>query len=139
MPVRYKMDLKGLEGYLEDLAKAGADIDAAADRALIAGAEAVLAPMRVNVPVGKAPEDPHPGWLKSLLNWFNLTRDGNRHTIEVGIPSDAPAEVHRYGNANEYGTVKMPAQSFIRKSWDESKAKIRKAEIDSLKREGFLP
>ena len=139
MPVRYKMSLSGLEEWMEALAKAGADVDAAADRALIAGAKAVLAPMREYVPVGTAPKDPHPGWLKSMLAWFNLKREGNVHSIEVGVRDDAPAEVARYGNVQEYGSVHMPAQSYIRAAWDAHKAKIRKAQIESLKGEGLLP
>jgi hypothetical protein len=139
MPCRYKMDLNGLEGYLEDLQKAGKDIDAAADRALIAGAEVPLQRMRELAPVGVVPDDPHPGWLLSVLGWFNRISDGHFHSIEVGVPHNAPAEVARYGNVQEYGSVHDPAQSYIRAGWDETKGKIRKAEIDSLKGEGLLP
>jgi HK97 gp10 family phage protein len=132
-----KLSTKGFEEYLENLARAGKDIDAIADHALAAGGEVLLAGMKRRVPVGKAPDDPHPGNLKRTLRIDGPHRDGNFHYILVGLVN-ANADTARYGTAQEYGTARMAAQPYIRPTIDEDKGKAGKAMLEVFKEAGAL-
>jgi HK97 gp10 family phage protein len=132
-----KLSTKGFDEYLENLARAGRDIDAITDHALEAGGEVLLKGMQRRVPVGKAPEDPHPGKLKKTLRIDGPHQDGNFHYILVGLVN-ADADTARYGTAQEYGTSSMAAQPYIRPTLDEDKGKSGKAMLEVFKEEGIL-
>lgn len=126
------------------IVRKGLNVDAAAAKAVIAGGDEILDGMLGNVPVGDATKgDPHPGQLMRTLKRTEPTLDGNYTFVLVGMPSDAPADVARYGNAQEYGYGRggkqYPPQSYIRKGYDEKKTSARKAIKDTLKAEGMLP
>lgn len=143
MTVRVQMDLKGLAAYLEELARAEQDVDAAAARAVTAGGDEILDGMLANVPIGDAGKgDPHPGQLMRTLIRTAPQQDGNFVYVDVGMPGGAPADVSRYGNAQEYGYSRggkfYPPQSYIRKGFDEKKSAARRAEVEALTAEGVL-
>jgi HK97 gp10 family phage protein len=133
MATKGRINTKGFEQYLERIARAGSDIDAAAGRALQAGGDVLLAGMKRRVPKDTRNLEEH-------LVIDGPHQDGNYIYIDVGIPSDkrTDAETARYGNAQEYGTSSMPAQPYIRPTMDEERAKARRAMRSSLKKERMV-
>jgi HK97 gp10 family phage protein len=131
MVCRANFSLKGFEEYLELIAKAGHDVDAAADQANIAGGDVLLDGMLRRVPRKT-------GNLAEHLERTEPKVDGNFHYIEVGMPRKTDAETARYGNVQEYGSAHTPAQPYIRPAFDEDKAKARKAQREKLKKAGVL-
>lgn len=128
------INTKGMEGLLEDIQRAGLNVDAAADRALLAGAQVAQAGMK-----RRAPKDTHN--LEEHVKIKGPITNGTKHSIDVGLIHDksyTDEETARYGNAQEYGTSSMPAQPFIRPTMDEDRAKISKAMEASLKVEGVI-
>lgn len=138
MPVRSRWEMKGLSEALENIVQAGKDIDAAAERAVQAGGEIVLGSMQADVPVGKAPDDPHPGQLKSFLEVSEPIREGNAVYVDVGIAKGAPAEVHVYGGVQEYGSSSNEPQPYIRPAFDKNKSLVRATMRETLEAEGLL-
>ncbi len=123
------LSLAGLADYLEDLAAAAVDVDAAAQRALSAGGAVAVGEMDRLVPVDK-------GALKAHLAVSEPAQDGNYSYVDVGI-LDADKEIAIYGNVQEYGSSSVAAQPYIRPAL-KKKALIRKAMQASLKSEGFV-
>lgn len=130
MPSRGTLSMRGLDDYLEKLAQAEIDVDAAADRALLAGGEIALAGMQK-----RAHE--LTGNLKRKLVKGPAQRDGNTHTVRIGLVG-ADADTARYGNAQEFGTASMAARPYIRPAMDEDKRMISAAMRDSLIQDGKL-
>jgi HK97 gp10 family phage protein len=129
-----KINLKGLEEYLEKVAKSGRDVDQAAGNAVLAGAEVARDGMRT-----RAPKDTHN--LENHIQIKGPEQDGTKIFCEVGLIHDdafTDAETARYGNAQEYGTATMPAQPYIRPTLDNDRSKIRAAERKSLEQDGIL-
>ena len=116
MAVRYKFEIpKGLYTWMEDLQKAGADVDAVADEMLLAGGQVILDEMIRRVPKLT-------GNLEKHLTISEVKREGNRHWVTIGL--DKPdANTARYGNAQEFGTSSMPAQPYLRPAFDEGARK----------------
>lgn len=130
MAVKGKLTLKGLDAYLEQLARAGRDVDKAAGKALAAGADVAVEGMRARVPKDTRN-------LESHLGATAPRQDGNYVYVEVGLVG-ADAETARYGTAQEYGTSKMQAQPYIRPTIDEDGKQIRAAIKASLEEDGKL-
>ncbi len=130
MTTRGKLSTKGFDEYLERIVEAGRNVDQAAARALAAGAEVALAGMQRRVPKDTRN-------LEANLAATEPKQDGNYTFVEVGVIG-ADAETARYGNAQEYGTSSMPAQPYIRPTFDEDKARIRAAMRKSLEQDGTL-
>ena len=124
-----KLTTKGFEEYLENLARAGKNIDAITDRALNAGGEVLLKGMRRRVP-----KDTHN--LEDHLVIEGPKKDGNFHYILVGLVN-ADADTARYGTAQEYGSSSMAAQPYIRPTIDEDKGKAGKAMLEVFKEAGI--
>lgn len=118
MPVRFKMETKGLTDYMEQLKQLGGDLDAAASEALDAGGEVLVDGMR-----RRAPKDTHN--LEKNIDKTPAQRDGNFHFILVGLVH-ADAETARYGTAQEYGTSSMAAHPYLRPTIDEDMRLARK-------------
>lgn len=111
---------KELQQMLEDLDELERSrIDAIAGDMLNAGAEAALVGMqsRVRVRTGK---------LKGSLKRSEVRRDGNVSVVDIGLLG-APADVARYGTAQEFGSSSMEAKSYIRATMNEDKTKIYRA------------
>jgi HK97 gp10 family phage protein len=118
MPVRFKLETKGLTDYMEQLKQLGGDLDAAAAEALDAGGEVLVDGMR-----RRAPKDTHN--LERHIDKTPAQRDGNFHFILVGLVH-ADAETARYGTAQEYGTSSMAAHPYLRPTIDEDMKLARK-------------
>lgn len=144
MTCRVTFSGKGIQDLLDILKEKEEDVNAAAAKALAAAGDVILDGMLGNVPIGDAMKgDPHPGQLMRTLKCTEPFFDGNYMSVTVGMPPDAPADVARYGNAQEYGYRRggkqYPPQSYIRKGFDEKKKEARKKLKEVLKQEGMLP
>jgi HK97 gp10 family phage protein len=139
MTTRASLTLTGIDAYLEKVAQAGRDVDQAAGNAVAAGGKLLADGMKRRAPVysGKDPRAV-PGLLRNTLESSLPARDGNLTFVLVGMPRNAPADVARYGNAQEYGTSSMAAQPYIRPAIDEDGPKARAAIRKSLKQDGIL-
>lgn len=133
MAVRVNYKMNGFDEYFEKLVQAGKDIDAAADRANIAAGDVILDGMLERVPRLT-------GNLAEHLERSEPVVDGNFHGIDIGMREKPlpDADTARYGNVQEYGSATTPAQSYIRAGFDRTKSKARKAQKESLKRDGAL-
>jgi HK97 gp10 family phage protein len=125
-----KLTTKGFAEYLENLARAGQDIDAITDQALAAGGEVLLKGMKRRVPKDT-------GNLENHLVIWGPQQDGNYHYILVGLVN-ADAKTARYGTAQEYSTSSMAAQPYIRPTIDEDKSQAGKAMLEVFKEAGAL-
>jgi HK97 gp10 family phage protein len=121
------------QGYLDKLDRKIADIDGAADRAIMAAAAVVHEGMdrRVAVLTGE---------LQDHIDTDDPKVDGNVHSVEIGVlrKKGASAEIARKANAQEYGTSSMPAHPYARPTMIEDKAKINAAIRKSLESEKML-
>lgn len=124
-----KLELTGLANYLEDLARAGKDVDAAAQRALADGAQPILDEMKALVPKDTRNLERH-------LKIDGPHLDGNFSYVEIGIITD-DKETAVYGNVQEYGSSSVAAQPYIRPSFKSKRAAAMKAMKASLKAEGL--
>ncbi|GAP11746.1 phage protein, HK97 gp10 family [Bellilinea caldifistulae] len=134
MATKATLTLKGLDEYLEKIAAAGKDVDEAAARAVLAGAEVLQEGMRNRVPV-------RTGNLRENIRIFGPEWDGNFVFCEVGLIHRrgwTDADTARYGNAQEYGTSSMAAQPYIRPTIAEDGKKARDAMKESLEESGVL-
>ena len=120
MPIKTRFVTKGFEEYYEALARAGEDIDAAADEALAAGGEVILEGMRRRVPKLT-------GNLLRHLECSQPQQDGNLHFVDIGLLRGTDAETARYGNVQEFGSSDMSAQPYVRPSFDEDMRAARLA------------
>lgn len=134
MTTQGAINLKGLDQWLEDLARAGKDVDEAASKAILAGAEVIQLEMRVLAPVDT-------GNLREHIRIKGPIRDGNYHFVEVGVIHEiafTDADTARYANAQEYGTSKMAAHPYIRPGWDGGRRAALAAMKESLQADGTL-
>lgn len=133
MTVRVSYKMKGFDEYFEKLVQAGKNIDAAADRANIAAGDVILEGM----------EDLVPRDTNNLADQLERSEpivDGNFHGVDIGMRKKPlpDADTARYGNVQEYGSARTPAHSYIRAGFDRKKSKARKAQKESLKKDGAL-
>ena len=131
MTCRATFKMTGFDEYLEQIARAGENIDAAADRAIMAGGDVLLAGMEERVPRDT-------GNLAAHLERSDPEVDGNIHFLTVGIREGTDANTARYGNVQEYGSAHTPKHPYIRPAFDEDGNKARAAEKASLKADGAI-
>lgn len=137
MATKGTFSMTGLSDWLEDLARAGQDVDAVVQEVLMEGAAPVLAEMQRLVPVGSAAEgDPHPGNLRNHLAIDGPHQEGNFNYVDVGV-IDADAETAIYGNVQEYGSGHNAAQPYIRPAIKKHKSVIKKTLKAVLERYGL--
>lgn len=137
MTTQAKFEMMGLAEYLEAIAKAGEDVDAAAHRALKKGGEILEKEMERLAPVGET------GNLQAHVQLRGPLQEGNFSFVEVGVIHQIDytgADVAIYGNVQEYGSPSknIKAQPYIRPAIDGKKNAVKKAIKDSLKAEGFV-
>jgi HK97 gp10 family phage protein len=132
MVTKATLDVKGLAKYLETIAQAGIDIDAAAQRGLMKGGAVLEAEMDALVPVGET------GDLKAAVALDGPYQEGNFSYVEVGVIG-ASADVAEYGNVQEYGSPSknIPAQPYIRPAIDGKRRAVMQEVRKSLKAEGL--
>lgn len=135
-------DLKGFGEYLEEIARAGQDIDAAAQRAIAKGADILEVEMESLVPIGDAAKgDPHPGNLLAHIKTKGPLQEGNFSYAEVGVIHDlayTDAETAIYGNVQEYGSATNKAQPYIRPAIDSKRRTVMTTMKESLQEEGLI-
>ena len=123
MAIRTKLSTKGFEAHLEDLVRAGQDVDAVAAEALLAGGAVLVDGMQ-----RRAPKDTHN--LESQISMTDPQQDGNLIFIEVGL-IDVDADTARYGNAQEWGwadkTGAKAGRPYVRPTIDEDFGRARSA------------
>ena len=110
MTTQAKLSLKGLEDYLQKVAKFADDFDAAAAEALTIGAETLQDKMIELVPVDT-------GNLLAHIKIKGPQKDGTFLFFDVGVIHDlayTDADTARYGNVMEYGSATVGKQSYIR-------------------------
>lgn len=113
MTVRYKFGVpKGLYQLMDDLQQAGVDVDLVADEMLTVGSGVILKGMKQRVP--KLTHN-----LEHKLEVSAVQREGNRHFVLIGLVPGVDADTARYGNVREFGSAKLPAQPYVRPSFDE--------------------
>ena len=132
MPIKARLETKGFADYLERIAKAGLDVDAAAKEALQAGGELLLAGMQRRVPKDT-------GNLHDSLAVEGPFSEGNWHYVTVGLSSGADSETARYGNVQEFGSSSMAAQPYVRPTLDNDMSKARKVMRSVFKKWEVLP
>ncbi len=134
MATQSSIKTSGFEEYLEKIARAGTNIDASADKALLAGGVVIQEEMIVNTPLLT-------GNLADHIQIKGPEQDGNYHSIEVGLIHDlafTDAETARYGNAQEYGSVKNSAHPYIRPGMKNGGPKATKKMKESLIEDGAI-
>ena len=94
---RGKLEMTGMAEYLETIAQAGLDIDAAAGRALMKGAVILRTEMKRLVP-----KDEHNLEAHIVIDGPHLY--GNFTYVEVGV-LHADKETGIYGNVQEFGSA----------------------------------
>ena len=138
MTTKASLTIKGLDEYLAVIVQVGKDVDAAAEKAVIAGGDVLLVGMDERVPVLT-------GDLKAHLRRTKPVRSGNVVSVDIGVfdGENLPeAALARKANAQEYGYERggkhFPAQSYVRAAIDgDSKAAVQ-AEKDSLTEDGLM-
>jgi HK97 gp10 family phage protein len=117
MPLKTRLTTKGLEEYLDRLARESADIDAAADAALKAGGTVLVAGERERVA-----KDTHN--LEEHITMSEPEADAGFHFIWVGLVG-ADANTARYGNVQEFGSRHTQAHPYQRPTMDSDMGRAR--------------
>jgi len=94
MPTKAKFILDGFEAYLEELVKAGEDIDQIAEEALSAGANILVGGMQ-----RRAPQQ----HIRDAIRRTGAMHDGNKVYIYVGVLRGTNAELARRAATWEFG------------------------------------
>lgn len=110
MTTQAKLSLKGIEDYLQKVAKFADDFEAAAAEALTIGAETLQDKMIELVPVDTAN-------LLAHIKIKGPQKNGTFLFCEVGVIHDlayTDEDTARYGNVMEYGSATVKKQPYIR-------------------------
>ena len=130
-----KLSTKGFDEYLENIAKAGQDVDQAATEAVVVEGDIIHEGMEEKVPRLT-------GELASYLVIEAPQQDGNYISVRVGMDQHAPADVARRGNAWEFGFRRGGHQygprSYIRAGFDEKKRQALAAAKAILQKWGVI-
>lgn len=130
MAIKAKISTIGFDRAFETIRRAGGSIEAAADRALLAGARVLFVEMKSLVPV-----DTHN--LEEHIEIGDVDVNGTFRAVEVGLVN-ADAETARYGAVQEYGSSSVAPQSYIRAAVDGAGKAARRAMAESLKKDGAI-
>lgn len=125
--------LKGLEGYLEELARVSEDIDQPVQEVLIEAALDVEEEMQNLVPIDT-------GNLHNHIQIDGPHQEGNFSYVTVGVIHDishTDAETAIYGNVMEYGSARVAARPYIRPALKKKKSVIKEALKKILARFGL--
>jgi hypothetical protein len=100
MTTRATLNLDGLEAYLEELIKAGKDIDLVVEDGLEKGADVFISGMQRRAPFER---------IRVRIRKSAMGRDGNKRYLYVGVLRDTPAEDARIANVWEFGGRTTPS------------------------------
>jgi len=120
--VNAKLDVKGLEEYLQRLVNAEKDVDACADKALAAAAPILYESILAGIPVDT-------GNLRDHLVLNGPYNAGNKHYIYVEIDMQ-DREQMLYAVYQEFGTPTQPARSYMRTGVSRAKKRASQAMQD---------
>jgi hypothetical protein len=124
------ISLEGFEEYLEELVKAGKEIDLVAEEGLEKGADVFVGGMQRRAPHER---------IRVAIRKSAMGRDGNKRYIYVGVLRGTEAEAARIANVWEFGgpgkkTGRLhrviTARPFIRPSLRQDAGKARKAMVE---------
>jgi len=120
-----KLDLNGFKELLERIQKAGGNIDAAAEKALVESAKPFMEDLKTGIK-----KHHRTGLTEASLNDpTQIEREGNRLTLKVGFDlgkGGLPALFL------EYGTPRSKAEPFIQQAIKRNQAKARKIQKEIL-------
>lgn len=102
MPTRAKLTLDGFDGFLEELVRAGQDIDAIAGEALAAGADVLVEGMQRRAPYAN---------IRRAISRSPVRSDGNKVYLYVGVLRESGPEIARIAMVWEYGGRDTPAKN----------------------------
>lgn len=111
--------------YLEDLVKAGKDIDAAADAAIKVGGEILLSGMFARAPFLT-------GELRGKITMIGPENDNGYHYAKIGV-YNVNRETEMYFFYQENGSPRNAAHPYIRTTFHQDGQKARKAMINVMK------
>lgn len=94
------LSLSGFEAYLEELARAGRDIDQVAAQCLDAGADVLVAGMQSRAPYSE---------IKQAIRKTAVMADGNKRYLYLGILRHTDAETARVAAVWEFGGRTTPS------------------------------
>jgi hypothetical protein len=94
------LTLDGYEAYLEELQKAGEDIDLVAEQCLDAGADVLVAGMQRRAPYDR---------IKKVIRKTVIMADGNKRYLYVGVLRGTDAETARIAAVWEFGGRTTPS------------------------------
>ena len=137
MTTKATLKLEGFEAYLEELNKAGEDINLVAEEGLEAGADVFVAGMKRRAPFER---------IRMRIRKSRMGRDGNKRYIYVGVLRDIPTEDVRIANVWEFGGRTSPspknprrkprpgirARPYIRPSLRQDAGKARMKMVDKF-------
>jgi HK97 gp10 family phage protein len=124
MTTRGSFEVKGLDGYLEDMVKAGVDVDQVVadvltEAAPIAEEELATALLRT-----KQSGEVWTGETEASITASSVQSEGNYHFIELSVGgADVPQAFHK-----EYGSTRQAAEPFIRPAF----TKLRRSKLKAM-------
>lgn len=128
--MKVRMQLSGLEEYLENLKRAGANIDEVVSEAIYESAKPIEADIRA-----WAEKHKRTGAVLEGVELTPVQREGDRLFVEVGVSTEK--NPHAWHAAFvEYGTPKMKADPGIWPAFNKNKAKVRRIQREILQRGG---
>jgi hypothetical protein len=104
--MKLSLKLEGFENYLEELVKAGKDIDRIAEEGLEKGADIFISGMQRRAPFGR---------IRTRIRKSAIGRDGNKRYLYVGVLRDSSAEDARIANVWEFGGRTAPSSKYPRR------------------------
>jgi hypothetical protein len=97
---RVTLTLEGFDEYLDELQKAGQDIDLVAEQCLDAGSNVLVAGMQARAPYGV---------IKQAIRKTVVMADGNKRYLYLGVLRGTDAETARIAAVWEFGGRSSPS------------------------------
>jgi hypothetical protein len=94
------LTLEGFDAYLDELQKAGRDIDLVAEQCLDAGGNVLVAGMQARAPYGV---------IKQAIRKTVVMADGNKRYLYLGVLRGTDAETARIAAVWEFGGRSSPS------------------------------
>lgn len=95
MPTRPNFKLEGFDAYLEELVRAGQDIDTVCEECLEVGSDILMA--------GMIRRASYSDRIMENIKKTAMMKDGNKRYLYIGVLRSTPAAIARMANANEFG------------------------------------
>jgi HK97 gp10 family phage protein len=129
--MKVKVQLTGLEEYIENLRKAGANIDEVVSEAIQESAKPIFEDIR-----SWAEKHERTGAVLKGVEMTEVQRDGDKFFVDVGISTEKSPEAW-HAVFTEYGTPKMKADPGVWPAFKKNRAKVKKIQRDILQRGGI--